>query len=116
MYDAGEKLKQLRDRLGLTTREVALASVKLAKQKRNDEFLVSGPWLSQLENNSAAVPSIFKLYSLSALYGVSYADLLRFYGVDTSDHGRDHISHRPGRNKSLKDQKRGSREERDAAT
>src|SRR5882762_10626878 len=112
MYDAGEKLKQLRDRLGLTTREVALASVKLAKQKGNDEFLVLGPWLSQLENNSAAVPSIFKLYSLSALYGVSYADLLRFYGVNTSDLGRDHISHRHSRNKSLKDQKRGSREER----
>ncbi len=116
MYHAGEKLKQLRHRLGLTTREVALASLKITKQKRNDEFLVSGPWLSQLENNSAAVPSIFKLYSLSALYGVSYAGLLRFYGVDTSDLGRDHIAHQPGRNKSLKDQKRGSREERGAAT
>ncbi len=88
----GETLRGLRMRLGLTTRDVKAHTKKLADEKGNSEYMVSAPRLTQIENNDAAVPSIFKLYSLSALYKVAYAELLKLYGVNLAEIGRDQIS------------------------
>src|ERR1700688_5238696 len=76
-----EKLKDIRSRLGITTREVADLSQKIAEKEGNPEFHISNAWLTQVEN-SDSVPSIFKLYSLSSIYRVKFTDLLRLYGVD----------------------------------
>jgi transcriptional regulator with XRE-family HTH domain len=78
----GERLKRVRAQLGLTTREVALLSKKIADAERNPEFLVSGPWLTQIENEKSAVPSIYKLFTLASIYGLAYSSLLATYGVD----------------------------------
>jgi len=47
---AGEQLKELRNRLGVTTREVEEYSRKIAEAETNDEFYVSNAWLTQIEN------------------------------------------------------------------
>lgn len=75
-----EHLKQLRLRLGISTREVADLSRQIADAEQNDEFHISYPWLTQIENSNS-VPSIYKLYTLSAIYKVRFSDLLRAYGV-----------------------------------
>jgi transcriptional regulator with XRE-family HTH domain len=48
----------------------------------NMEFYISGARLSQIENGST-VPSIYKLATLSRIYGVKYARFLRAYGIET---------------------------------
>jgi transcriptional regulator with XRE-family HTH domain len=80
--DPGTRLKEVRGRLGITTREVALFSKSIADAENNVEFLISGPWLTQIENDQTALPSIFKLFTLAGIYGLSYPDLLALYGVD----------------------------------
>ena len=78
----GERLKQARAQLGITTREVALFSKLIAETEGNNEFLISGPWLTQIENEKTSLPSIYKLFTLASIYGLSYARLLALYGVD----------------------------------
>lgn len=76
-----EHLKELRARLGITTRDVSEFSQKIAEAEGNPEFQISNAWLTQIEN-SDSVPSIFKLYSLSAIYRMKFTDLLLLYGLD----------------------------------
>jgi transcriptional regulator with XRE-family HTH domain len=78
----------LRSRLGITTREVADLSQKIAEREGNSEFTISNAWLTQIEN-SDSVPSIFKLYSLSAIYRIKFTELLSLFGVEL-DHLHEH--------------------------
>jgi transcriptional regulator with XRE-family HTH domain len=80
--DPGGRLKDLRARLGITTREVATFSKVIADSEGNEEFLISGPWLTQIENEKSALPSIYKLFTLASIYGMSYTEMLGLYGVD----------------------------------
>lgn len=77
----GEQLKSLRSRLGITTRDVTERSQRIAEAEGNEEFYISNAWLTQIENTQAT-PSIYKLYSLSAIYHVRFSDLLLLFGVD----------------------------------
>lgn len=83
-----QKLKDVRVRLGITTRDVSELSQKIADREANSEFHISNAWLTQIEN-SDSVPSIFKLYSLSAIYRVKFTDLLSLFGVNL-DHLHEH--------------------------
>lgn len=83
-----EIVKRLRLRLGLTTRDIAEGSARIAAANNNPEFHISNAWLSQIEN-SDSVPSIFKLYSLSVLYRLPIGDVLKLYGIDLGNAGRD---------------------------
>jgi transcriptional regulator with XRE-family HTH domain len=80
--EPGERLKYVRTQLGMTTREVAQFSRIIAEAEKNNEFLLSGPWLTQIENERTALPSIYKLFTLACLYGLNYSTLLLLYGVD----------------------------------
>jgi transcriptional regulator with XRE-family HTH domain len=75
---AGERLKQLRLQLGLTAREVAELSRKIAVAEANEEFAVSHARLIQIENDEST-PSIYKLFALSAIYGRSFTGLVSLY-------------------------------------
>src|ERR1700752_1229204 len=86
-----EKLKEIRSRLGITTREVAEFSQKIAEAEGNPEFHISNAWLTQIEN-SDSVPSIFKLYALSSIYHVKFTDLLLLYGVDLQRLSRNQLA------------------------
>jgi transcriptional regulator with XRE-family HTH domain len=77
----GEQLKEIRNRLGVTTREVEELSRKIAHDSANEEFCISNAWLTQIENGNS-VPSIYKFFSLSAIYRVRFHDLLRIFHVD----------------------------------
>jgi transcriptional regulator with XRE-family HTH domain len=76
-----EQLKAIRTRLGVTTRDVAELSQKLADSEGNPEYAISNAWLTQVEN-SDSVPSIFKLYALSVIFRMKFNDLLMLFGVD----------------------------------
>lgn len=82
-----EHLKDIRFKLGITTRDVAEFSQKIAEAEGNSEFQISNAWLTQIEN-SDSVPSIFKLYSLSSIYRIRFTDVLRLYGVDLQNLNR----------------------------
>jgi len=75
---AGERLKLLRSRLGLTTREVAELSRKISVAEANEEFSLSHARLIQIENDEST-PSIYKLFTLSAIYGRPLTDLVSYY-------------------------------------
>ena len=83
----GEQLKEIRNRLGVTTREVEELSRKIALQSGNEEFSISNAWLTQVENGNS-VPSIYKIFSLSAIYRTRSLDVLRIFDVDTDDIAR----------------------------
>jgi transcriptional regulator with XRE-family HTH domain len=74
----GEYLRRTRMRLGLTTRDVAQLSHSVVVQQKNEVFSLSHARLVQVENEES-VPSIFKLFTLSAIYGVSLTDILTAY-------------------------------------
>ncbi|MCZ6751954.1 MAG: hypothetical protein O7E51_09015, partial [Acidobacteria bacterium] len=68
---AGERLKELRNRLTITTREVEEHSRKISKAESNEEFYISNAWLTQIENKPCT-PSIYKLFSLSVIYRAKF--------------------------------------------
>jgi transcriptional regulator with XRE-family HTH domain len=80
----GDQLRELRNRLGVTTRAVEELSRRIATDRGNDEFYISNAWLTQLENKDS-IPSIHKLFSLSVIYRTKFADLLSFFDVDLED-------------------------------
>jgi transcriptional regulator with XRE-family HTH domain len=77
----GQQLRGIRNRLGVTTREVEDLSRAIARDTGNEEFCISNAWLTQIENGNS-VPSIYKIFSLSAIYRVRFHDLLRIFHVD----------------------------------
>lgn len=77
----GEKLYQLRLRLGITTREVEEYSRRIAEGEGRDDFYISNTRLTQLENENSN-PSIYKLYSLSVIYRVKLTELFASFGID----------------------------------
>ena len=83
----GEQLRELRNRLGVTTREVEEFSRTIAQDCSNEEFYISNAWLTQLENKTS-VPSIYKLFSLSVIYRTKFTDLLEVFGVDLNASAR----------------------------
>src|SRR5690349_15982325 len=83
---AGHRLRILREQEELTIREVETASMRLASKYSNEEFFIPVARLSDIETKGV-VPNIFKLYSLAAIYRVSFAELVAQYGVDPDNVG-----------------------------
>ncbi len=83
MDDAGQRLKRARERLNLRYRDVEDASLRIAERRKNDEFIVALSRLSDIENKGT-VPSIFRMYSLCAIYRLDLSEVLQWYGVDTT--------------------------------
>jgi len=79
--DAGQRWKRARERLKLRFRDVEEASAKIAASRGNDEFLVALSRLADIENKGI-VPSVFRMYSLCAIYRLDLAEVLSWYGID----------------------------------
>ncbi len=77
---AGIRLKRIRERLGLTLREVEAHSRRLAKRKQNPDYIISRGWLNNIENGTYK-PSLCKLYALGAPSKTQLASR----SADTSD-------------------------------
>jgi transcriptional regulator with XRE-family HTH domain len=74
----GDKLRSLRTRLGITAREVEELSRSIAAEQGNDDFIISHGRIIQVENDEST-PSIYKLCSLSAIYGVPLHEILSLF-------------------------------------
>jgi len=86
----GKRLKKLRLSVGLSTREVERRSRQVVQSRRNPEFLVSHSWLRSIEEGrNLHTPSIYKFYTLSALYNRSGTELASYFGVPFGDVGKD---------------------------
>ncbi len=84
MDRAGEKLRRIRERLKLTYRDVAKASQQIAKRRDSAEFTVTLSRLADIENGSRA-PSVFRIYTLCAIYRLDFHEVLRWYGIPVED-------------------------------
>ncbi|MCU1237226.1 MAG: family transcriptional regulator [Candidatus Solibacter sp.] len=76
----GEKLKRVRERLKLTYRDVEKASQQIAARRESDDFAIALSRLADIENKGT-VPTMFRLYSLCAIYRLDAQEVLRWYGV-----------------------------------
>lgn len=79
--EPGRKLRRLRERLQLRYRDVEEASQRIAGRHSNDEFLIGLSRLADIENKGT-VPSIYRLYSLCAIYGLDFSAALAWYGIE----------------------------------
>ena len=80
----GNKLRSLRESLGCTMRDVESASFQISQRLGSDEFTIPPSRLSDIETKGV-VPSIFRLYSLAAVYRRDYRELLSWYGIDLNE-------------------------------
>ena len=60
----------------------------MSEIRNEPEYAISNTWLSAVEIGDST-PSIYKLYSLSVIYGVAFTELLSYYGVDLEQIGMD---------------------------
>jgi len=81
---AGLKLKNVRERLGLRYREVEKATNLIAQRHMSPDFAVGLSRLADIENKGV-IPSIHRLYSLCAVYRLNFPDVLKWYGIDLGD-------------------------------
>lgn len=79
---AGRKLRDLRERLGLTLREVEDASNLLADAYQNPEFAIPPSRLSDIETKGI-LPSLYRVHSLALIYRIGREELLAWYGIPT---------------------------------
>ncbi len=77
----GQRLRRVRERLDLRYRDVEKASLRIAEARGNPEFAIALSRLADIENKGT-VPTIYRLYSLAAIYRLDFAEVLRWYGVD----------------------------------
>jgi transcriptional regulator with XRE-family HTH domain len=87
---AGDCLRRLRNRVGLTTRKVAEFSREVAAKQGNNEYAISHARLVQIEKQ-ASIPSVYKLFTLSSIYGVPIDELIATY-LNPAAAARLHVS------------------------
>jgi hypothetical protein len=80
-FAAGRRLREIRDRLGMTLRSVEESSTRLANLYNNPEFILPPSRLSDIETKGV-LPSLYRLHSLSVVYKIEWKEMLRWYGID----------------------------------
>src|SRR4051794_2634302 len=91
---AGALLRSMRTQLTITTRYVAEVSREIAARLNNEEYSFSHARLVQIENGEST-PSVYKLFSLSAIYARPLRELLSLYIDFAALWGFDAHSHLP---------------------
>jgi len=76
----GQRLRTLRERLGLTIGEVQRRTHRLAEVRKAPQLAVWKSRLSDIETNGRT-PSIYALSALAQTYDVDIKELLRWYGA-----------------------------------
>ena len=90
----GKKLRDLRERLGLTLRSVEDASTRLAEAYGNPEYLIPPSRLSDIETKGI-LPSVYRVHALSLIYRISREELLSWYGIPSSSSSPIELPHAP---------------------
>lgn len=86
--DPGLRLRQVRERLGLTYRDVERCSFELAARRSRPEFILHISRLADIENRGV-IPSLHKLYALAAIYHLNPLEIFRWYGVPLDEFFED---------------------------
>ncbi len=81
MLSAGRRLREIREQIGLTLRDVEIASTSLSEARGIEDFIVNPSRLSDIETKGV-IPSIYRLYVLSVIYRADFTEMLKLYGVD----------------------------------
>jgi transcriptional regulator with XRE-family HTH domain len=107
MQQGGYKLRNMRQKLGLTLRDVEAASERIAAKYCSDEYALPISRLSDFENKHL-VPSIQRLYSLTLILRCDFFELLSWYGIASDDLASDSQaiqvqSSRPSRRRKNRD-------------
>jgi transcriptional regulator with XRE-family HTH domain len=89
--DPGFRLRQIRERLGLTYRDVERASLSLARLHARPHFTVHISRLADIEN-AGVVPSLAKLYALAVIYHVNPLEISSWYEIPLDRFLRDAVS------------------------
>jgi transcriptional regulator with XRE-family HTH domain len=76
----GLRLRQARERLGLTYRDVERASLELAARRGRPDFILHISRLADIENQGV-VPGLHKLYTLAAIYRLNPREIFGWYDV-----------------------------------
>jgi transcriptional regulator with XRE-family HTH domain len=84
----GKRLRQLREELGLTVRDVEAFSSRLAGKRGNSAYSIPISRLSDIENK-AVVPSIYRTYALAVIYRRDIREILTWYGVEIDEMASD---------------------------
>jgi transcriptional regulator with XRE-family HTH domain len=88
MGDPGRELRRIRELLRLKYRDVEEASQQIARSHANQEFTVGLSRLADIENKGT-LPSVYRLYSLCAIYGLNFQTVLSWYGVNLDEQAVD---------------------------
>src|SRR5579863_116060 len=88
MLHAGKSLRTLREKLGLTMRDVETSSARIAAKYRNEEYAIPPSRLSDIETKGV-LPSVFRLYTLAVIYRRDLRELMAWYGVDINNLAAD---------------------------
>ena len=80
MEEPGQRLRRERERLNLRYRDVEQASKAIADRHGNDEFIIALSRLADIENRGT-MPSLYRLYSLCAIYRLDLKEVLRWFGI-----------------------------------
>jgi transcriptional regulator with XRE-family HTH domain len=83
MNGPGHKLRLLREQLGYTLRDVEQSSAELAERLGNEEYAIPLSRLSDMETKHV-VPSVYRMYSLAAIYRLDFHELMTWYGIELS--------------------------------
>jgi transcriptional regulator with XRE-family HTH domain len=83
MYPPGLRLRQAREALGLTYRDVERASYQIAVNRGRPDFILHISRLADIENRGV-VPSLHKLYSLAAILHLDPSEISSWYDVPLS--------------------------------
>src|SRR5437899_3244721 len=84
----GQKLRTLREKLGLTMRNIKTASERIARKRESEEYVVPISRLSDFENKGV-IPSIYRLYSLAVIYRRDLREILLWYGISLNVQASD---------------------------
>jgi transcriptional regulator with XRE-family HTH domain len=81
---AGTHLRQARERLGLTFRDVEQASHELAARLTRPEFIIHISRLADIENHGV-VPNLHRLFALCTIYHLDFIEALTWYGLPLAE-------------------------------
>lgn len=80
MESPGISLKKVREKLNLRYRDVETASHEIARRHGSDQYVIALSRLADIENKGT-LPTLYRLYSLCAIYRLNPIDVLRRYGL-----------------------------------
>jgi transcriptional regulator with XRE-family HTH domain len=81
VISAGQQLRQWREQLGYTIRDVEAASQKLADRHSKEDYFIPLSRLSDIETKGV-LPNVFRLYTLSVVYRRPFREVLALYELD----------------------------------